>query len=74
MSSRLPRDGALEKGDKIDEMGKKWRKKQQTMPTSSAPAASPLLPYANVVGRPVLKATQQHRLTKPPNLKLENYL
>ena len=51
MSSRLQRDGALEKEDRIYEMKKnKTKKKKQT--TRPAPQQAPALPYAKVVERP----------------------
>ena len=46
MSSRLPRDEALEKEDRIDEMKKKKKKKKLQAQQASA------LPYFKVVGHP----------------------
>ena len=52
MSSRLPRDGALEKGDKIDEMNKQKYLKIPPPPTPVSHLLQaqhvPALPYANV--------------------------
>ena len=50
MSSRLPRDEALEKEDRIDEM--KQIKNSPTVPHLLQAQQAPALPYAKVVGRP----------------------
>ena len=50
MSSRLPRDEALEKKDKIDEMEK--MKNSPPIPQLLQAQQAPALPYAKVVGRP----------------------
>ena len=57
MSSRLPRDEALEKEDRIDEMKKKKEKKKNSPPVPHLLQAQqiPVLPYAKVVGRPGTK-------------------
>ena len=49
MSSSLPRDEALEKEDRIDEMKKKQH--QPTIPHVLQAQQAPALPYAKVVGR-----------------------
>ena len=51
MSSRLPRDEALEKEDSIDEMKKK-KKNSPPVPHLLQAQQAPALPYAKVVGRP----------------------
>ena len=59
MSSRLPRDEALETEDRIDEMKKKHTKNKQTKKNKHSPPVphllqaqqAPALPYAKVVGR-----------------------
>ena len=50
MSSRLPRDEALEKEDRIDEMKK--IKNRPPVPHLLQAQQAPALPYAEVVGRP----------------------
>ena len=50
MSSRLPRDEALEKEDRIDEMKK--NKNSPPVPHLLQAQQAPALPYAKVVGRP----------------------
>ena len=57
MSSRLPKDEALEKEDRIDEMKKQQQQNKQNKNSPPAPhllqARQALaLPYAKVVGRP----------------------
>ena len=57
MSSRLPRDEALEKEDRIDEMKKKKEKKNSSpVPHLLQAQQIPVLPYAKVVGRPGTKS------------------
>ena len=62
MSTRLPRHGAIEKEDRIDEMKKKHTK---TQPLLQAQQDFVLL-YAKVVGCPALEATKHHHPTQPP--------
>ena len=54
MSSRLPRDEALEKEARIDEMNEKQKQPKNSPPVSYLLQAQqpPALPYAKVVGRP----------------------
>ena len=58
MYRRLPRDEALEKEDRIDEMKKnklnkkKKKKKKTPVPHLLLAQQAPALPYAKVVGRP----------------------
>ena len=58
MSSHLPRDEALVKEDRIDEMKKNTHKKthkknnRQPVPHLLQTQQAPVLPYAKVVGRP----------------------
>ena len=54
MSSRLPRDEALEKEDRIDKMNKIKKKKPNSPPVTHLLQAqqAPALPYAKAVGRP----------------------
>ena len=54
MSSRLPRDEAYEKEDKIDEIKKKNSINKNSLPVPHLLQAqqAPALPYAKGVGRP----------------------
>ena len=54
MSSRLPRDEALEKEDRIDEMKKQQQQQKNSPPVPHLLQAqqAPALPYAKVVGCP----------------------
>ena len=52
MSSGLPRDEALEKEDRIDEMKKNTTKNSPLVPHLLQAQKAPALPYAKVVGRP----------------------
>ena len=52
MSSRLPRDEALEKEDKIDEMKKTNKKSSPSAPHLLQAQQVRALQYAKVVGRP----------------------
>ena len=53
MSSRLQRDEALEKEDRIDEMKKHLKKNRPPVPHLLQAQQAPALPYAKeVVGRP----------------------
>ena len=64
MSSRLPRDGALEKGDKTDEK----KKNKKIHPPVPHLLQAAVLPYANVVGCPDTEsypATSADPSTKP---------
>ena len=52
MSSRLQRDEALEKEDRIDEMIKKYKKNSPPIPHPLHAQQAPVLPHAKVAGRP----------------------
>ena len=69
MSSPLPRDEALEKDDRIDEMKK--IKNSPPVPRLLQAQQAPALPYAKEVGTLVLEAIQHHRPTQPPTPKVE---
>ena len=66
MFSRLPRDKALEKEDRIDEMKQKTKQKNTQKNSPPVPhllqeQQAPALPYIKVVGRPGISVKIQNK-------------